>query len=98
MATSMTRQILIVSLILVLGRCDGNPRAYLWYPGNRRLVIGAWQRTLDKVCYRYGENTYNPRRLQRGAWGLVNLLNEVEFTLPLIGGWGMHELETLAGF
>ncbi len=94
----MTRQILFVSLILVLGSCDEDPRAYLWYPGNRRLVIGAWQRTLDKVCYRYGENTYNLRRLQRGAWGLVNLLNEAEFTLPLIGGWGMHELETLAGF
>ena len=67
MATSMTRLILFASLILVLGSCDGNPRAYLWYPGNRRLVIGAWQRTLDEVCYRCGENTYNPRTLQRGG-------------------------------
>ncbi len=86
MAPSMTRLILFVSLILVLGSCDGNLRAYLWYPGYRRLVIGAWQRSLDEVCYRYGENTYNTRTHQRGACGLVNLLNEVDFTVPPNGG------------
>jgi len=44
-------------------------RAYLWYPGNRKPVVGAWKRVLDEVCYRYGKSTFNPQTLQNGgAW------------------------------
>ncbi|WP_170763836.1 hypothetical protein [Ruegeria lacuscaerulensis] len=42
-------------------------RAYLWYPGNRKTVVGKWKILLDEVCYRYGSNTFNPQTRQRGG-------------------------------
>ena len=35
-------------------------RAFLWYPGNRDILPGVWEMQGDKLCFAYGENTYNP--------------------------------------
>lgn len=49
-------------------------RSYLWYPGNERPLQGWWEvRTANdqtaRLCYRYGENTYNPvLHTTGGAW------------------------------
>lgn len=43
-----------------------NGSAFLWYPGNRVLVVGRWEtRDFDSpyspdMCFKYGGNTYNP--------------------------------------
>lgn len=49
-------------------------RAYLWYPGNKRIVVGRWLvrthprvPTIGEICFRYGPNTYNPVTKQRGG-------------------------------
>lgn len=51
-------------------------RAFLWYPGNRAVVIGAWtaEPNIRKdnsgpgaICFRYGPNTYNPVTRQGGG-------------------------------
>lgn len=48
---------------------DGS--SYLWYPGNRIALPGHWsvERGLseNKLCYRYGANTYNPATRQSGT-------------------------------
>lgn len=42
--------------------------AYLWYPGNRRVVAGEWQyRKGGTICFRYGPRTYNPVTRKRGG-------------------------------
>ena len=48
-------------------------KAYLWYPGNQRIVVGEWKTQADprgqsytQLCYRYGPNTYNPVTRSRG--------------------------------
>lgn len=41
--------------------------AYLWYPRNTRVVVGEWEYVLNKVCYRYGAQTYNPVTRQSGG-------------------------------
>lgn len=44
-------------------------KTYLWYPGNRAVVAGEWTEVLDRVCYRYGADTFNPvTRRQGGDW------------------------------
>lgn len=48
-------------------------RTFLWYPGNKSPVAGNWQikPSLDgpDLCFRYGENSYNPVTRQHGsAW------------------------------
>lgn len=51
-----------------------NGTAYLWYPGNRRIVVGEWKieaikSSKPELCYRYGPNTYNPvTRRPGGSW------------------------------
>jgi hypothetical protein len=51
-----------------------NGRAYLWYPGNTRVVPGRWKTDQDPagnvlMCFRYGANTYNPvTRRGGGDW------------------------------
>lgn len=42
-------------------------KAYLWYPGNARIVRGKWKRQGDQMCFAYGANTYNPATGQRGG-------------------------------
>ncbi len=43
-------------------------RAYLWYPGNRSVVAGRWQiRKKGKICFQYGQRTYNPVTGKRGG-------------------------------
>ena len=54
-------------------------RAYLWYPGNHKPVVGAWKRVLDEVCYRYGKNTYNPQTFQRGGTWHCEYSGRLEF-------------------
>lgn len=41
--------------------------AYLWYPGNTSVVSGEWEVVLNKICYRYGPQTYNPVTRQAGG-------------------------------
>ncbi len=42
--------------------------AYLWYPGNRRVVAGEWRyRKGATICFRYGASTYNPLTRKRGG-------------------------------
>ncbi|MEO9822315.1 MAG: hypothetical protein ABJ370_05955 [Paracoccaceae bacterium] len=49
-------------------------RAYLWYPGNKRMVVGSWLvrpnprvPTVGEICFQYGPNTFNPVTQQRGG-------------------------------
>ena len=48
---------------------DGD--AHLWYPGNSRILHGRWKAKRDgdqtKICFAYGEGTYNPQTGHRGA-------------------------------
>ncbi|UWQ80167.1 hypothetical protein K3725_03915 [Leisingera sp. S132] len=52
-------------------------RAYLWYPGNQRVVTGEWRTETDargsgRICFRYGRSTFNPVTGQRGgSWNCV---------------------------
>ena len=54
--------------------------AYLWYPGNRRIVVGQWRthgqdrgETFGSICFRYGANTFNPATNRSGgSWNCVN--------------------------
>lgn len=56
---------------------DPNGASFLWYPGNRSVLVGAWK--LDGfyggrpgICFRYGANTYNPVTQARGGdWDCV---------------------------
>lgn len=34
-------------------------RCYLWYPGNRVIVVGEWRCDESLVYFRYGSDTYN---------------------------------------
>lgn len=47
-------------------------RSFLWYPGNRSVVVGQWDVRADQngrilLCYKYGNNTYNPVTQRRGG-------------------------------
>ncbi len=48
--------------------------SYLWYPGNRSIVIGNWRtqsssRGRTEICYRYGPSTFNPvTQRSGGSW------------------------------
>lgn len=47
-------------------------KAYLWYPGNRRVVTGEWKTITDKqgsgqICFRYPSSSYNPATGQPGG-------------------------------
>ncbi|SMO47717.1 hypothetical protein SAMN06265380_101911 [Ruegeria faecimaris] len=51
-----------------------NGKSYLWYPGNRTIVVGQW-RAQDfnsagvQLCYRYGSNAFNPvTKKSGGSW------------------------------
>ena len=54
--------------------------AYLWYPGNQRIVVGQWRthgpdrgETFGSICFRYGANTFNPATNRSGgSWNCVN--------------------------
>lgn len=57
---------------------DGS--TYLWYPGNKRVVQGAWELRSDsgqtRMCFQYGPNTYNPVTQKGGGnWNCVLLPN-----------------------
>jgi hypothetical protein len=45
--------------------------AYLWYPGNRRLVPSRWKVELigigNEICYKYPSSSYNPVTDERGG-------------------------------
>lgn len=48
-------------------------RAYLWYPGNSRVVVGQWKTQTARngageICFRFGTNTYNPVTKTRGGY------------------------------
>lgn len=52
-------------------------RTYLWYPGNRVVLNGAWRyapiraaaATLPGICFRYGAETFNPSTgVTGGRW------------------------------
>lgn len=62
---------------------DGS--AYLWYPGNERTLRGAWKveegELGNRLCFRYGANTYNPVTKTRGdSWECV-LLGDIRLML-----------------
>lgn len=42
-------------------------RAFLWYPGNRRVVVGDWKIDGRLICFRYGPETYNLVTRRRGG-------------------------------
>ncbi len=43
-------------------------RSWLWYPGNKVAVPGAWRRSSEgDTCFTYGSGTYNPITKQRGG-------------------------------
>ena len=42
-------------------------RSWLWYPGNRIALPAAWKLDGEKVCWRYGGNTYNPATKEDGG-------------------------------
>ncbi|WP_143145772.1 hypothetical protein [Devosia enhydra] len=50
--------------------------SYLWYPGNRVILRGDWKTEGNRICFRYGANTYNPVTGQRGATWSCQLLSE----------------------
>lgn len=41
--------------------------AWLWYPGNRVILQGAWKTEVGSMCFRYGANTFNPVTGHTGA-------------------------------
>jgi hypothetical protein len=50
-----------------------NGVTYLWYPGNTRALAGQWRvqdgTNYPSICFRYGENTFNPvTRQSGGGW------------------------------
>ncbi len=53
---------------------DRNGKSYLWYPGNRIILMAPWRQTLNSMCYRYGPDTYNPiTRQPGGKWKCIQL-------------------------
>jgi hypothetical protein len=51
-------------------RDDGT--VFLWYPGNRSVVVGEWKTEVDRNgqvvnCYKYGPSSYNPVTRERGG-------------------------------
>ena len=51
-----------------------NGVAYLWYPGNAKIVSGQWKvegpssgSKYARLCWKYGANTYNPVTQTRGG-------------------------------
>ena len=54
--------------------------SYLWYPGNRVILRGDWKTEGNRICFRYGPNTYNPVTGQRGAtWECQSLSDHRRF-------------------
>ena len=48
--------------------------AWLWYPGNTRILAGEWKTDGPDICFRYGGNTYNPVTKHRGGgWECTRL-------------------------
>ena len=39
---------------------DPAGRSYLWYPGNRVVLVGQWRCDESRIYFRYGYNSYNP--------------------------------------
>lgn len=37
-----------------------NGREYLWYPGNRRSLLGFWKTANQQICFRYPNSSINP--------------------------------------
>src|SRR5688500_2869286 len=46
---------------------DKSGRTFLWYPGNRVVLPGAWKIQGEDICFAYGPNTYNPVTGQVGG-------------------------------
>lgn len=44
---------------------DGS--AWLWYPGNKSILPGAWKVEGKQMCFRYGANSFNPITGHRGG-------------------------------
>lgn len=63
-------------------------RAFLWYPGNSRLVIGRWRTETDKhgsgrICFKYPSSSYNPvTQTYGGSWSCVRAADYI---------WGEEE-------
>lgn len=54
-------------------------KAFLWYPGNRSVVVGDWKTqareggSVSEICFRYGQESYNPVTGQSGGtWSCRN--------------------------
>ncbi len=51
-----------------------NGKSYLWYPGNRIVLMAPWRQQGNRICYRYAGNTYNPVTGSRGGkWNCMPL-------------------------
>ncbi len=48
---------------------DSAGNCYLWYPGNRVVLVGQWRCDESRIYFRYGYNTYNPvTGITGGRW------------------------------
>ena len=41
--------------------------AWLWYPGNTKVLPGQWKSEGADICFRYGKNSYNPVTKHKGG-------------------------------
>ena len=52
---------------------DNAGHSWLWYPGNRNVLPGAWKLDGASLCFNYGPQSYNPVTRQVGGWECMPL-------------------------
>jgi hypothetical protein len=66
---------------------DKSGRTFLWYPGNRVVLPGAWKIQGEDICFAYGANTYNPVTGQAGGnWECQDLTLNQSFAVERQAG------------
>ena len=66
---------------------DQDGRAFLWYPGNAKVVPGFWEIQDEKICFLYGPDNLNPVTGKRGG----------KWYCSTIARWGDHIVDSVAG-
>lgn len=64
-----------------IGRC------YLWYPTNNVALAGEWRTEGPNICFRYGDNTYNPVTGDHGgSWDCSSIEQQASTVVDAVPG------------
>ena len=69
---------------------DNAGHSWLWYPGNRAVLPGAWKLQGANLCFNYGPQSYNPVTKQVGGWECEPLKAQKQYVVESAKGDVFH--------